>query len=306
MSIPVASRRPQRILLASLWMAGALLCLSGMAIAGRELAAELNAVQTCFIRSLTCLAVLVPLVAIIGFSKVRTNRLRLHVIRNVIHFGAQASWLFGVAVLPLAQVFAIEFTAPIWTALLASLFLGERLTGSRIGAIALGFAGILIILRPGFETIHPATLVVLMASVGFAITFVFTRYMSESESPLTVIFYMNLVQFPIGLALSLHDWTIPSAAMLPWIALIGVCGLGSHFCFAHALSLADAAVVTPIDFFRLPLIAAVGFLFYNEGLDILILVGGAVIFSGNLINLWTERRSANRPGPPASDRRGIP
>ena len=306
MSIPVASRRPQRILLASLWMAGALLSLSGMAIAGRELSAELNAVQTSFIRSLTCLAVLVPLVAIIGFSKVRTNRLRLHVIRNVVHFGAQASWLFGVAVLPLAQVFAIEFTAPIWTALLASLFLGERLTGSRIGAIALGFAGILIIVRPGFETIHPATLVVLMASVGFAITFVFTRYMSGSESPLTVIFYMNLVQFPIGLVLSLPDWTIPSAAMLPWIALIGACGLGSHFCFAPALSLADAAVVTPLDFFRLPLIAAIGFLVYNEGLDILILIGGAVIFSGNLINLWTERPSANRPGPPASDRRETP
>ena len=294
-------RRPQQILLASLWMIGALLCLCGMAIAGREMSAELTAVQTAFVRSVTCLSVLVPVVAIIGFHRVRTARFRLHVVRNLIHFGAQSSWLYGVAVLPLAEVFAIEFTAPIWTALLACLFLGERLSPARIAAIVLGFGGILVILQPGAEAVRPAALIVLLAAIGFATTFVFTRYMSVTETPLTVIFYMNLVQLPVGLVLSLPDWTLPSSAMIPWIALIGVSGLGSHFCFAHAFRLADATVVTPLDFLRLPLIAAVGFLFYDEGVDLAILIGGATIFSGNLINIWNERKAAAPVSGRASD-----
>ncbi len=289
MTATATDRRPRNLALAWLWMLGALLCLSGMAVAGRELAAELTAFQAAFARSAVCLAVLLPLVAVVGFRRVRTRKLRQHLARNTLHFGAQTGWLYGVAALPLAEVFAIEFTAPIWTAILASLFLRERLTGARVAAIALGFAGVLLILRPG-AAVHPAALVVLLAALGFASTYVFTRHMSETESPLTVVFYMNLVQFPIGLALSVPDWTVPSMAMAPWIALIGACGLGSHFCFAHAFRLAEATVVTPFDFVRLPLIAAVGFLFYGEGLDWAILLGGTVIFAGNLLNLWGERR----------------
>ena len=95
----------------------------------------------------------------------------------------------------------------------------------------------------------------------------------------------------MGLVASLPGWTLPSLSLWPWITLLGVAGLGSHFCFAHAFRWADATVVTPLDFIRLPLIAVVGLLFYGEGWDVLILVGGAVIFSGNLINLtkWSRR-----------------
>ena len=287
--------RPQRPFLAGLWMMGALVFLCGMAIAGRELSAELTAFQTSFTRSVTCLALLIPLLAVIGFRKVRTARLKQHVTRNVIHFTAQTSWLYGVAVLPLAEVFAIEFTAPIWTAILAMLLLKERLTGNRLLAILLGFGGILIILRPGAAVINPASFVVLFSALGFASTYVFTRHMTATESPLTVIFYMNLVQLPMGLVASIPGWTIPSMEMAPWIALIAVSGLGSHFCFAHAFNHADATVVSPLDFIRLPFIAVIGYAFYQEPWDLMILFGGVVIFSGNLINLWGERKS--KPGP---------
>ena len=274
-------------------MLGALFCLCGMAVSGRELSVELNAFQITFLRSVLCLAALLLLLRVIGFAKVRSSRKKMHVARNAIHFGGQVGWLYGVAVLPLAEVFAIEFTAPIWTAILATVFLGERLSRSRLIAIVFGFAGIMIILRPGAAAIQPAALVVLFAAVCFASTFVFTRHMSASESPLTVIFYMNLVQLPMGLVASLPGWTLPSLDLWPWMLLLGVSGLGTHFCFAHAFRWADAIVVTPVDFIRLPLIAIVGLLFYGEGWDVLILIGGAVIFSGNLINLWSERR----PGP---------
>ena len=283
--------RSQRPFLAGAWMLGALFFLCGMAISGREMSIELNAFQITFIRSFVCLAVILLLLCVVGFDKVRTAQKKMHVARNVIHFGGQTGWLYGVAILPLAEVFAIEFTAPIWTAILATIILKERLSQHRLLAILLGFAGIMIILRPGLAAIQPAAFVVMFAAICFASTYVFTRHMSTSETPLTVIFYMNLVQLPMGLAASLPAWTLPSLDLWPWIVLLGVSGLGSHFCFAHAFRHADATVVSPLDFIRLPLIAVVGLLFYNERWDLLILAGGAVIFSGNLLNLWSERRT---------------
>ena len=295
--------RTQRPFLAGAWMLGALFCLCGMAVSGRELSVELNAFQITFLRSVLCLAAILLLLRVIGFSRVRSGQKKMHVARNAIHFGGQVGWLYGIAVLPLAEVFAIEFTAPIWTAVLATVLLGERLSRNRVIAIVLGFAGIMIILRPGVAAVQPAALVVLFAAVCFASTYVFTRHMSVSESPLTVIFYMNLVQLPMGLVASLPGWTLPSLDLWPWMLLLGVSGLGTHFCFAHAFRWADAVVVTPVDFFRLPLIAMVGLLFYDEGWDVLILIGGAVIFSGNLINLWSERRSRSRPARSSPSRR---
>ncbi|MAP51188.1 MAG: hypothetical protein CMM11_07320 [Rhodospirillaceae bacterium] len=135
----------------------------------------------------------------------------------------------------------------------------------------------------------------LFATFCFASTYVFTRHMSITESPLTIIFYMNLIQLPIGLLTSLHDWNYPLMQSWPWVLLLGLTGLGSHFCFAHAFRHADAIVVTPLDFFRLPLIAIIGWTFYNESWDLFIFLGGTIIFSGNLLNLWTEHRVAKAP-----------
>jgi drug/metabolite transporter (DMT)-like permease len=291
----VSAKRVQRPFLACLWMMGALVALSAMAIAGRELSIELNPFQIALTRSVFCLTVLIPILAVIGFHHVRTAHLRLHLIRNVIHFGGQTGWLYGVALLPLAQVFAIEFTAPIWTAILATLILKEKLTRYRTIAILLGFLGILVVLRPGMAVIQPAALVVLFATFCFASTYVFTRHMTATESPLAIIFYMNLVQLPMGLIPSIPDWTLPSLSLWPWVVMLGLSGLGSHFCFAHAFKHADATVVTPLDFMRLPLIAVVGLTMYGESWDLLILLGGAVIFSGNLLNLWSERGAAAKP-----------
>ena len=123
----IMSLRKQRPLLASLWMIGALVSISGMAIAGRELSSELNAFQMSFARSSICLFIISLVLIFTGYKKVKTTQTKLHLLRNTIHFGGQTGWLYGVAFLPLADVFAIEFTAPIWTALLAILFLKERL-----------------------------------------------------------------------------------------------------------------------------------------------------------------------------------
>jgi drug/metabolite transporter (DMT)-like permease len=287
----MASIRPARLVaapdvrLAVLWMTLALFSFLTMGFAGRELAAELTVYQILFFRSAVCLVILFALLLRLGFGYARTSLPARHVLRNVVHFFAQYGWFFAVASIPLAEVFAIEFTTPIWTALLASVFLGERLTAVRLLAIGLGFVGILAILRPGIEIIHPASLGALGAALGFAVTYVITKGMVTTERPLTILLWMNLVQLPIGFVLSLPDWTTPSPVMWPWLLAVGIAGLTSHYGMSRALAHADATVVVPLDFLRLPIGAVAAWLVYSEVLDPFVFLGAAVIFLGNWLNL---------------------
>ena len=279
-----------RPLLAVAWMMGALASFTGMALAGRELTAEMSVFQAMALRSIICVAVLMLVAWRAGFHKVATARFRLHLARSLAHFGGTYAWITGISLLPLAAVFSIEFTTPIWTALLGAAFLGERITRWRLAGIALGFAGILVILRPGSDLFELAAFVVLGAAWCFSAVYTITRHMARTESPLAIIFWMNLIQLPLGLVPALTDWVVPSAHAWPWVAVIGIAGLTSHFCVAHAMRHADAALVAPMDFVRLPLIAVVGWLFYAEPFNPYVLAGGALIFAGNMTGLWGERR----------------
>jgi drug/metabolite transporter (DMT)-like permease len=225
-----------------------------------------------------------------GFKGIRTDRIGLHLGRNIIHFGGQYGWVYGISVLPLSAVFSLEFTVPIWTAIMAALFLGEPFTRYRMISVALGFIGILVIVRPGASMIDVAAFAVLAAALCYAATYVFTRHMASTESPLAIIFWMNLIQLPIGLVPALGTWVMPSAENVPWILAIGIAGLTSHWCVAHAMRHADAAVVAPMDFIRLPLIAVVGWVIYAEPFSAWVLIGGVLIFSGTMVSIWGERR----------------
>ena len=275
----------QNLPVAILWMIGVLTSLLAMGVAGREVSVEFEPHHSSLYRNLICLAVLAPIVLWRGWGSVRTTRFGRHAARNSVHFAAQWCWFYGVALLPLAEVFALEFTAPIWTALLAAAFLGEALTGRRIVAILAGFIGILVILRPGLAIVDPAALVVLASAFGFAVTYVVTKSMVATETPFAIIWWMNVVQLPIGVAFSFNDFVLPSAPLWPWVAMLGAAGLGSHYCLGRALAAADATVVAPVDFLRLPLAALVAWLLYDEGLDPYLAAGALLILAGNWANL---------------------
>ncbi|PDW04002.1 EamA family transporter [Candidatus Viridilinea mediisalina] len=272
------------------WMVGALVSFTTMALAGRELAAELSTFQILFFRSLIGVLLLVGLLGRTGWGQLRTQQWRLHVGRNLAHFGGQFGWFYGLAMIPLAEVFALEFTAPIWTALLAALWLGERMSRTRVLAIGLGMVGLLIILRPGFQELHPATLGVLLGAMGFAVAHILTKRLARHDTPICILFYMTIIQLPLALIPTLSNWVVPAVALWPWLVLVGLCALSAHYCLTRALSLADATVVVPMDFLRLPLIAVVGMLFYQEPFDGLVLLGAAVMMVGIWINVWGERR----------------
>ena len=267
------------------WTIGTLASMLTMAIAARELSGELQPHHMALYRNIICLVILLGFIVVLGPGLMRTRHLRMHVARNTVHFFAQWGWLFGLGTLPLTEVFAIEFSAPIWAALLAVLFLGERLTRIRAIAIGLGFAGILVLLRPGLAIVDPASIVVLGAAVGYGVAYVITKSLTGADSALTVVFWMNLIQLPLGAAMSVNDLVWPSPALVPWTLALGVVGFTSHYCLTQALRYADVSIVAPMDFFRLPLAALISWFVYHEALDPYLAAGGILVLLGNWINL---------------------
>lgn len=274
---------------AALWMIGTLASFSMLAVATRELSADYSALQILFFRNGIGLAIMLPVVAAIGRRRVRSRNMRLQTVRNVIHLAASLGWYQGIAILPLAQVFAIEFTAPFWVALMAVILLGERMNRGRAIALIFGLAGMLIILRPGFGNFSIGSLYVLGAAIGFAGTHIATKRLTGTDTAVMVLLWMVVIQFPISAVAAVFSWSALSWGMMPWALVVGVTGLSAHLCMTKALNLADATVVIPMDFMRLPLIALVGFVVYSEGFDAFLLIGALVMFSGNYVSIRRER-----------------
>ncbi|MBT8473878.1 MAG: DMT family transporter [Rhodobacteraceae bacterium] len=284
---------PYRPLLAALWMTGAIGSFSAMAVAGRALSDELDTFEMMFYRS--CIGVVLVLViggALGRLTEITTRNLHLHIGRNMCHFTGQNLWFFALTLIPLAQLFALEFTTPIWVILLASLFLGERITRVRAFCAALGFAGVLIVARPGSAGLDPGLLIAAGAAVCFAGTFIFTKLLTRTATVTCILFWLTVMQLVFGLIATGYDGDIawPSGAAWPWVAVIGAGGLLAHLCVTNALTIAPASVVVPLDFLRLPLIAIIGMLFYNEPLDAWVLLGAGVIFAANYLNIRSETR----------------
>lgn len=273
-----------------MWMLAWVAVLSIMAISGRELSAEITAFQTQFFRSAIGLVLVTIVWLAIGRPSLATDRLRLHVGRSVLHYGAQYLWFLAIGLLPLAMVISIEFTTPVWTAILATAFLGERLTSWRVVSIALGFLGVLVIVRPGLGNFDPAMLAILAAAIGFAFTLIMTKTLAGTDSAFTLIFYMHLVQFVVGIAPASYYWVTPSWELVPWALAVGIAGTASHYCLTRAMAEADATVVVPLDFLRLPVMMTAGYLLYQESVDLLVFVGASMILAGNLTNVRAESR----------------
>lgn len=286
---PAAAQRAP-LITAVLWMSGTLVSFTLMAVAVRQLEGAMHPFEIMVFRSFGALLFLAPFVLRLGRSAFATARPGLQLFRNSVHFAAQLGWVTGVILLPLAEVFAIEFTTPIWATLMAVLFLGERLNRGRIVAVGMGFLGILVILRPGAAPIDIGALAVLGAAVGFAVTLTTTKSLTRTDSAITILLYMSLLQLPIGALLAAFVWVTPNAIQLFWLLMVGAVGLTAHYCTARALALADATIVVPMDFMRLPLIVLVGYLLYAETADPLVLLGAAMIFGGNYYSIRREQR----------------
>jgi drug/metabolite transporter (DMT)-like permease len=288
-----APPRKSNVPAAVAWMIGTLLSFSLMAVSIRQLGGVLNLFELLMVRALGGLGMLLIVMAAQPslFRSLALRKPGTHLIRNGVHFCANLLWANAVIALPLATVFAIEFMMPVWAGVLAVFLLGERFTVSRAGTIVLGFLGVLVILRPGIEAFQPAALGVLVASFGFAASNIATKKLIPVQSTIAILFWMNVMQ--IGMALIGADPLFPlRLAGSQWIWAFGLAlgGTAAHYCLTNALRVADAIVVIPLDFLRIPLIAFVGWMFYAEKLDLLVFAGAGIIVSGIVWNLRAEMR----------------
>lgn len=290
---PGTDQPDSKPLVAAAWMMGAVTSFTSMAVAGRAVSLELDTFEIMAWRSVVGVLVISAIITLRGRWGVITLRHPLlHTGRNVVHFSAQNLWFYAITAIPLAQVFALEFSSPLWALLMAPLFLGERLTRSRILSAMLGFLGILLVAQPGATPISGGILAAAGAAIGFAATYIFTKRLTAVAPILCILFWMTVMQTVFGFACAVLDGdiAIPSAATLPWVVLIGAAGLSAHFCIARALKIAPATVVMPFDFLRLPVAAAIGLLFYGEPIGPLVIAGGALILCGNWLNIRAEAR----------------
>lgn len=290
-----ATHRP---LAAALWMSGAIFAFTAMAVAGRAVAPTHDTFEIMLWRSVVGFALVLVVAGTLGrLREVRRDRMGQHVLRNLFHFSGQNLWFWALTMIPLAQVFALEFTSPIWVILLSPLVLGERLTGPRMVAAGMGFLGILIVARPDFAALDPGVLAAAASALCFAATTLMTKKLTRGESIVSILFWLTLMQGGFGLVTAGWDGVIhlPTATTLPWIVLIGFCGLLAHLCLTTALSLAPASFVVPIDFVRLPVIVTVGMVLYQEPLDMMVILGAVVILAGNWTNIRAETRKRATP-----------
>jgi drug/metabolite transporter (DMT)-like permease len=284
------------------WMIGSLLSFCAIALSIRSLQNTLTIFEILSLRNIGGLVILGAMTLVVPDPGQRIMPVKpgIHVLRNTIHFVGQALWAYGVTVLPLATVFAVEFTSPAWVALLAVIFLKERMTWARAAALVLGFVGVLVILRPGMDSFRPASLAVAAAAFCFGVQLTTTKFLTSSNSTWTILFWMNVMQWPINMVANVAVgeplWFYGKLSLDLWLPLLGilVCGLTAHYCVTNAFRYGDAIVVTPIDFLRVPLIGIVGWLFYAEQPELAVWLGAGIVMVGVFTNIYFESRARTR------------
>ncbi len=276
------------------WMLGTLVCYTTAAIATRELSYQIETPSILLLRSIISILLMAGIVAATGdgFGQVRTQVLKLHVLRNAVHFLGQFGWVYSISFIPLAHVFAIEFTVPLWIAILAPIFLKEKITFRRALIIAIGFAGILVIVQPFGFSFHPASLVMLVGAFGFASAMLVTRKLTNTETPVCILFYMAVLQFPISAALVLAsgEFQLPDTLGFALAIFITCAIMMAHYCMARAFKIAEVMLLVPVEYLRLPLIAIAGAVLYEEPITAAVVIGGLMILSANYMNIRMDRR----------------
>jgi drug/metabolite transporter (DMT)-like permease len=285
------------------WMMASIASFVLMAVAARQLTGRMAPVEILFLRSVASLIILLALWPRLGADAFTTHQLRLHIVRNVIHFFGQYAWVWGIALAPLAVVTAIEFTSPVWVALLAAALLGERIPPPRRVAIVAGILGVIIVVRPGVSAFGPAALIVVAGSFCFAAAILAVKMLLRTDRVTAVVFYMSLIQLPMGLAGSLFVWTRPTLHDAPWYFAMGATALSAHYTMGRALTLGDASFVLPIDFLRLPVVALTALVLYGERIDVFTILGAALIFAGNY---WSVRHEAHAIAPVLTPGAAVP
>jgi drug/metabolite transporter (DMT)-like permease len=273
----------------ALWMCGAACAFALMVNLVRHLTQSLDPLQVVFFRNAFGLLAMLPWLLRRGPGVLRTERLGLHA-RAAIGIVAMVCWFTSLALLPLAEATALSFTAPIFTSILAMLLLGEVMRARRWSATAVGFAGALIILQPGFTSLQPAALLAIVTALVWASSTILVKVMARTESAGAIVTWLVLFSTPISLLAALFVWQTPTAGQLGLAALLGAAGSAGHFCMTRALAVAEASAVMPFDYLRLPVVACIAYFAFGEVPDLWVWLGGTVIAASGIYIAQREAR----------------
>ena len=282
----------------ALWMCAAATAFALMITLVRQLTEGLHPLQVVFFRTAFGLLAMLPWLLGQGVGVLRTGHLRLHLLRALIGIFAMVGWFTTLSLMPLAEATALSFTAPIFTSVLAVLILGEAMRLRRWTATAIGFLGALLIVRPGFAAIDPAAFLAIGTAAIWASSTVLIKIMARTESAGAITTYMVLLTTPMTLAAALFVWQNPTLVQLGWAALLGTAGSAGHICMSRALATADATVVAPLDYLRLPIVALIAFLAFGEVPSVWVWIGGGVIAASSIYIAQREGRLKGAPAVP--------
>jgi len=273
-------------------MLGSTLLFAAMHASIRHLSADLHPFEMAFFRNVFGLLFVVPWIVRYGLVLLRTERIGLHLVRTAFNLMAMLSFFYALSITPLSEVTALGFTAPIFTTVLAVLVLREVVGPRRWAAIAIGFVGTLIILRPGFHEVGAGQLLTLFSSLAWACALMAIKTLSRTESSVTIIAYMGLLMIPASLVPAVFVWQWPVGAQWWWLVAIGLLGGAGQLCMTEALKQADTSVVMPIDFCKLIWVAVIAYLAFGEIPGLYTWLGGAVIFSSTMYIAYREQSRA--------------
>jgi len=260
-------------------------CMHGLV---RHVSAELHPFEIAFFRNLFGLLVLVPFVLRVGRAGLATRRPGLQLLRGVVVVVAMLCWFYGLSVVPIAQATALSFTSAIFGSLGAAVFLGERMRRRRWTAVAFGFLGVMVILRPGLGDFDAASLIVLLAALSWAGSVIMVKLLARTDTTVSIVTWITVIMALFSLPPALLVWAWPTPEQLAWLCLIGGLGTVGHLAMARSFKLAEATAVLPIDFTRLIWTSLIGYLAFAEVPGVWVWVGGAVIFASTTYIAYRE------------------
>ena len=268
--------------LGAIYMIFASLGFSIMNVAIREASLEIEPLQVVFFRNFFAMLFMLPWLARMGFSVLRTQRLGLYIWRSLLGLVAMGLWFTSLTYLPLAEAVALNFTVPLFATAAAALFLGEIVRARRWSATAIGFLGVLVILRPGFQELTWPMTLPIIAAAFMALSIVIVKKLSRTEHPTSIVFFMNVLLTPISLVPALFVWQWPSWRVIALMSLVGLVAVFSHVAFTRAYQMADASAMLPFDYTKLPFVALFAFALYGEIPDLWTWIGAGIIAVSSL------------------------
>ena len=289
----------------ALWMSFAACNFAIMSALVRYLSQTISPLEVTFFRNFFGFLFLLPLLVQAGWANLRTSNLKRYSLRAVLGLISMYTWFIGLAYLPLADATTLSFIAPIIASIFAVVFLGERAGWRRWSAIVVAFGGALLILRPGFQEVSLAALILLLGTVATAGSVITVKALSRTEPASAILAYMGIYMVPISLVPALFVWTTPTLEQWPWILLLGAVATAGQWGMTQAYAAADATVVLPFDYVRLPIIAVIAYVVFAETPDAMTYFGGFVIALATIYIARRESRLA-RSRKAASETPSVP